>query len=555
MRGLGKDSFGANLFSTRYYLSLPIPNNCRGRRQAATQDTMQNKLRLLVSLLPCTALSLALGSSYVTAQATQSTEQTLSTSFHCSIDTPHHEIALAGTISRQDFESYIELPFDVPHGVKRIEVEFDYDRDERTTIDIGLLDPRGFRGWSGGNKRTFFVSANAATPSYNTGVIEAGIWNLLLGLPNVREGVTAAYEATITLSCNATTPVPPNQDRGAGWYVGDLHSHSGHSDGSCNNYDGDSVACPAFMSAQIAADRGLDFIALTEHNAISGHAALAELQAYFPSTLLLAGREITTFFGHANAFGTTEFIDFRLQPSTGYGIRELQSRVAELGALLSINHPGSPTGEDCMGCGWVLGDTDYSSIGAIEVVNTGFVDTPRGRAHIAFWHDKLNRGLRITGIAGSDNHDPSRPLWQPSAIGNPRTWIYSDELSEQALLAGIRRGNVYIDATGGEVTLSDFSVDGAEMGGELSLGLIESTLDVSLRWRSDEKLSVRWVVDGIDLERSLISEETSESFTDNVTAYSATLSMPTATPLWIRMNLINERESTRIVGNPVYFIP
>ena len=552
MRGLGKDSFGANSFSTRYYLSFLIPNNYRGTKQAATQDAMPYKFRLLAALLPTTALAFGLGSPDAAAQLS---EQTLSSSFQCSPETPRHEIALAGTISRQDFESYVELPFDVPNGVKRIDVEFDYDRDERTTIDLGLLDPRGFRGWSGGNKRTFFVSANAATPSYNTGAIDAGIWALLLGVPNVREGVTAAYEATITLSCNATAPTAPSNDRGAGWYVGDLHSHSGHSDGSCKNNVGDSVACPAFISAQAAANRGLDFIALTEHNAVSGHAALAELQAYFPSTLLLAGREITTFFGHANAFGTTEFIDFRLQPSTGYGIRELQNRVAELGALLSINHPGSPTGEDCMGCGWVLEDTDYSNIGAIEVVNTGFVDTPRGRAHIAFWHDKLNQGLRITGIAGSDNHDPSRPPRQPSAIGNPRTWIYSDELSEKALLAGIRRGKVYIDATGGDVTLAEFRVAGAEMGGELSLARIKNTLDVSLRWHGDETLSVKWVVDGRDLERSLISEETSEAVSDSVTAYSATLSLPTAAPLWIRMDLINERESTRIIGNPVYFIP
>jgi hypothetical protein len=55
-------------------------------------------------------------------------------------------VSLTGTLTRADFETYVELPFEVASGVKRIEVHFDYDRDARTTVDIGLLDPAGFRG-------------------------------------------------------------------------------------------------------------------------------------------------------------------------------------------------------------------------------------------------------------------------------------------------------------------------------------------------------------------------------------------------------------------------
>ncbi len=123
---------------------------------------MRYKILTPAALLPCAALALTLYSTGASAQ-------TEVASFTCSTATPRYEIALAGTISRQDFESYVELPFEVPTGVRRLDVAFDYDRGERTTIDLGLLDPQGFRGWSGGNKRTFFVSANAATPSYNTG--------------------------------------------------------------------------------------------------------------------------------------------------------------------------------------------------------------------------------------------------------------------------------------------------------------------------------------------------------------------------------------------------
>jgi len=42
---------------------------------------------------------------------------------------------------------------------------------------------------------------------------------------------------------------------------------------------------------------------------------------------------------------------------------------------------------------------------------------------------------------------------------------------------------------------------------------------------------------------------------DGSTGYSAALSLPTDSSLWIRMNLIDERGNTKLVGNPVYFIP
>lgn len=39
---------------------------------------------------------------------------------------------------------------------------------------------------------------------------------------------------------------------------------------------------------------------------------LVVLQPAFDKILLVPGREITTFYGHANVFGLTDFIDFRM---------------------------------------------------------------------------------------------------------------------------------------------------------------------------------------------------------------------------------------------------
>ena len=65
---------------------------------------------------------------------------------------PQPDVVLHGTVSGADNQTWRLVPFDVPAGTTRITVDFDYTtRDERTTIDLGVLGPDGFRGWSGGN--------------------------------------------------------------------------------------------------------------------------------------------------------------------------------------------------------------------------------------------------------------------------------------------------------------------------------------------------------------------------------------------------------------------
>lgn len=455
-----------------------------------------------------------------------------------------HSQSIAGSISRADFETYLEIPFTVLEGTREITVNFNYDRSERTTIDLGLLDPSGFRGWSGGNKNQFVITQNFATPSYNSGPIAGGIWNVLLGVPNIREGQVSDYEIEVTLRCGLA---PEDQaaagDRGADWYVGDLHTHTAHSDGSCDSLLGESVPCPAYLSLEAAAREKLDFISITEHNSVSQNAMNLELQNYFDSVLLVPGREVTTFYGHANVFGTTEFVDFRLQSDSEKNAGYLHSQVEGLGAIMSINHPGSPSGEDCMGCGWILDDTDYSKIAAMEIVNVGYVDMPRGKAHIDFWEQKLNEGYRITGIGGSDNHRATRPISHPSAVGNPRTWIYAESLSVASLLAGIRSGKAYVDASAGEIRLLDFTVGSTEMGGELAV--TESPITLSLDWQSEELL--RPVVIHQGEEINLSNEKLLDSsYRGELNANSLTL------PGWVRVNLVNEDGAIRLLTNPVY---
>jgi hypothetical protein len=396
---------------------------------------------------------------------------------------PLPDTVLRGTVVGEDQHTWRLVPFEVPPGTTRITVDFDYTtRDAHTAIDLGLVGPDGFRGqdgfrgWSGGNKRSFTIAAADATPSYLPGPIGPGQWNLLLGIPNIRRDTHAEYTASIRFERDGA-PVATDVQSGAvlraepGWYRGDLHMHTAHSDGSCLSRRSKRVPCPLFLTAKTASERGLDFIAITDHNTISHANAMRELQPYFDDLLLIPGREITTFQGHANLFGSVAMLDFRLGGAAVPDWGVLLANVEHTGGVISINHPVRPSGEQCMGCGWTpQGPVDYAHMQAVEVVNGLDADTPF--SGIGFWEQLLNRGYKLTAIGGSDNHDALRPavnvselraphdagalspetaskLQQSSgAIGTPTTVIYADALSQAGIVAAIRRGRVFIDVAG-----------------------------------------------------------------------------------------------------------
>ncbi len=365
---------------------------------------------------------------------------------------PAPSLVLHGTVRGGQNNTYVEAPFQVPSGTQRVTLTFSYTgKDQRTTLDLGMLDPQGLRCWSGGNKSTLTVSATDATPSCLAGPVAAGTWKVLIGVPNIRGNVTAIYTAELFFTNSGLVQDQPMVLRkpvrsGPAWFRGDLHMHTAHSDGSCKSLRGAKVPCPVFVIVDAAVRKGLDFIAITDHNTTSQNDAMRELQPYFDSLLMIPGREMTTFHGHANLFGTAEPLDFRVGSREVPDINTLLRRANQLGGLVSLNHPNSPTGEVCMGCGWDPSPAaDSSLVQAVEAVNSGSEEGPY--AGLSFWERQLNRGLRLTGIGGSDNHTAQQPLDEVGAVGSPTTVVYATELSTLAILQAIRAGHVFVDLT------------------------------------------------------------------------------------------------------------
>ena len=414
--------------------------------------------------------------------------------------------------------------------------------------------PEAFRGWSGGNKRSFILSSHDATPSYLSGPLTPGVWQLLLGVPRIRSGQTSLFTAEIYFQRegNAGLPAQTNALRSeAGWYRGDLHMHSAHSDGSCQSKSGaQRVPCPLFLTLDAAAERGLDFLAVTEHNTNSHVRELTALQPYFDRTLLIPGMELTTFQGHANAFNLRTPVDFRVGSAQVPDWNALLRQVAQQNAVISINHPRVPTGEACTGCGWSPQPAaDLSQIQAVEIVNGHDVEGPF--AGIPFWHEKLQQGHRLAAIGGSDTHDvTSRETGErpPGRIAVPTTVVYAQELSIDAIIAGIRSGNVFVDTAGTRNRLLEFTArhgaQTATMGGELRLrGRRKVTFDVRVTEVAGGTVEV--IRDGAVIRRAALVHD-SQTISFDVRG--------DGKRHWIRVNVRDAGGKLALIGNPIYVV-
>jgi hypothetical protein len=176
---------------------------------------------------------------------------------------------------------------------------------------------------------------------------------------------------------------------------------------------------------------------------------------------------MTTFHGHFNIFGVTQFIDYRVTPG-GLELNTVLRDVQSMGGIASISHAEAPGGEQCMGCRWdAPPNEDMSLFTAIEVINGGEIMFSSAK----FWDAQLRDGHRLTAIGGSDSHNATNPPAPPGSIGWPTTIVEANELSVPAILGGIRAGRTFVDLTASHDKQVDFEAEAgdadARMGGTL----------------------------------------------------------------------------------------
>jgi len=329
-----------------------------------------------------------------------------------------------------------------------LRVSYRYDRGNGdNVVDLGLFEPgsldlgtRAFRGYSGGSKDAIVISPRETTPGYRPGPVPAGQWHVLLGLYKVAE---AGVEVTISVDTekgdapsalpvadrSVARPARPAQSASPSrWYVGALHTHTLHSDGT--------VSPVALM--QRFRDARFDFVAVTDHNNTTHQYDLAPHHPAGTSPLWIIGEEVTTPGGHASVWGLGphEWVDFRVSPQQQQ-IGTLVATARRFGAIFSVNHPAS----QCVACGWTHEFVD--GIEAIEISNGRHGEVASA---LAIWDRLLNEGRRVTGVGSSDWHTA------PNAIDDAHVRVQAAALTEDAILGSIRAGRVIVMRSVRDVT-------------------------------------------------------------------------------------------------------
>lgn len=425
------------------------------------------------------------------------------------------------TRADQQTNPYFYIPFEVPAGTTRIDVTLSYPAAEDCVIDLGAFDPRdtgyptaeGFRGWSGGARDRFFIATDDATPGYIHGPIPLGRWNVILGLYKVpAAGCDAVVTVTLDSMPRKVEPQPARSypvRKQAGWYKGDLHSHTYHSDAR---------GAPELLH-QAARQAGLDFLAIADHNTITQRRYFHP--ASTPDLVFVRAMEVTTAVGHANVYGVDEWIDFRMtRPADAHTLARL---VHEKGGLLSINHD-KPT---------IPWDYEFPEADCQEVWQSTWMAW--NWVSLERYQQRLASGLHLSAIGGSDFHQPDQLMPEgPLVLARPTTVLWLEELSEDAILGAMRVGRGYVteSPTGPHLELS---VGDARMGATIDGGM-PFVAHVSVRGARGDRL--HWIdATGIVGEQDIASDD-----------WDGELALPTGAQGFIRTEIVARASRARLVA-------
>ena len=408
------------------------------------------------------------------------------------------KLRIDGTLDYRQNKRHLPHAFSVPDGATKLTIHFDYEpqmsdgQAQDNALSLTLFDPQGSRGARHNNHdHDLTITAYTATPGYTPGALQPGIWTVWIDTHRVLPPNTIHYFFEIDISSEpveiaAAWQTGTTAPRGAGWYRGDLHGHTFHSDGRWDVPD----------LVQYAHDYQLDFVTLSDHNTVSG---LAQLDSFRSDDLLtIGGMELTTYSGHALALGVRQWIEWRIGVGAAT-MPELVDQARQMGATFIIAHPMSVGDPYCTGCDWAYEDMTPGNSRLVEVWNSDWGGDRQNELSLQLWYRWLNQGYRMVGTRGSDIH---RPLEYSNAGFDI---VYAAELSEAAILEAIRAGHLYLSSRPRLEVIAQSSDDASGMMGDLVPG---QTVEVHLSWSEVSAGDhLRLIVDGKRVEEFEAGEQ------------------------------------------------
>ena len=250
------------------------------------------------------------------------------------------------------------------------------------------------------------------------------------------------------------------------WLAGDNHVHTCYShDAWCPDeepqeetvYSSFSTVAQRFAEASL---KGLDYLLISDHDDIRAHS-----DEGFGSNGVLGVRGYeTSIHGHAQMLGATRL--YSTGDENAADINAMADALNADGGVFQANHPSYRANAvfgDCAQAAaadnplhWGYGyDVQPDSI---EVWNPTQQITP-AELYWECWLQRDPGNVRIGLTGGSDTHGAQQPT-----IGNPTTWVFAADRSEQAILDAIRAGRTTVTrlapAQGGGRLLLEADGDG-----------------------------------------------------------------------------------------------
>ncbi|MBI4766394.1 MAG: CehA/McbA family metallohydrolase [Deltaproteobacteria bacterium] len=256
-----------------------------------------------------------------------------------------------------------------------------------------------------------------------------------------------------------------------GWYAGDPHQHTIHSDG---------LNTPREVYSSALAG-GLSWAFATDHNTLNQNEIWMEYTG--KNFLALPGFELTTKafsediarrkgYGHQNVLGINKLINptdadnpviwNRYRYNSAKDVQRAIDQTHEAGGLYQLNHP-------LFGFDWPNGSIstwgEIKNWDGLEVWNG---DAPPHTPDYALytnpkllfnlntmstqiWFEFLNAGNRVAGWASSDNHDTTgltygkyAPVGHRNVTGSGTTYVKMNRLNWKNLKNGLKEARVFL---------------------------------------------------------------------------------------------------------------
>ncbi len=449
--------------------------------------------------------------------------------------------AIEGQLTLDHMACHVPHRFDVPENTGTLRLDFSFSPRHPGVgniahqLSISVYGPDGPRGTRHNNAdQSPVISRNWASPGYLPGEIEAGEWVVEIDAHRILPPGNVTYR--IEIACDAeeceAPPVDPIPNlprapkrKGAGWYTGDLHGHTFHSDGDFSPAD----------YLETAHQRGYDFVALTDHNTVSAVPHVRRLAG--DEITVIDGVELTTFNGHALVLGLEGWIDWRVKDGTT--MSEIARAVLDRGGLYVIAHPKSEGHPFCTGCRWAFSDMLPGPARHIEVWNRVWTQRNHNEGALQMFYHWLNAGYRMVATAGTDTHRLA-----PTDHRIAANRVLADDNTPEAILNALRRGNSYV-TSGPDLMLRAVAVNGstAEMGDVAASGSMRITCGCQGGKTGVDltNLSLRLIGQGEEVQRWHLAQ-----------GLQTTVSAVAEAGNWFTLELRDQSEGLRGVTNPIF---